>query len=104
VCRLLDRAQTTELRNSLGLGMFFAFYYPAKGKPFFFFPTMLELAIAFSLRLTVEDRVFHAAKLKTRKAESTYCFICRLKKMKTAGAFGDPIRQDLIPGLFLMAR
>ena len=39
-----------------------------------------------------------------RKAEFIYCFTCQSKKrMKSAGAFGGPIRLALIPGLFSMA-
>jgi hypothetical protein len=31
-----------------------------------------------------------------RKAESIYCFICRLKRTNTAGVSGGPTKQDLI--------
>jgi hypothetical protein len=44
-------------------------------------------------------------KSKTRKAEFIYCFTCQSRKrMKTAGAFGGRIRQDLTQGPFLMTR
>jgi hypothetical protein len=44
---------------------------------------------------------FPLTKSKMRKAEFIYCSTSQsTKRMKTAGAFGGPIRQDLIRDLF----
>jgi hypothetical protein len=56
--------------------------------------------IALALRTGVPP-----TKSKMRKAEFIYCFTCQSKKrLKSAGAFGGPIKPALIRGLFSMAR